>query len=49
MVKVSVIIPSYNNAKYLKKTISSVYNQSLEDIEVVCVDDGSKDNSLKVL
>lgn len=49
MVKVSVIIPSYNSAKFLKKTISSVYNQTLNEIEVICVDDGSTDNSLKVL
>ncbi len=49
MVSISVIIPNYNNAKFLKKTISSVFDQTLKDIEVICVDDGSTDNSLKVL
>lgn len=49
MVKISVIIPNYNNAKFLKKSISSVYDQSLKDIETICIDDGSTDDSLKVL
>lgn len=49
MVAISVIIPNYNNAKFIKKTIESVYNQTLNEIEVICVDDGSTDNSIKVL
>lgn len=49
MVKVSVIIPVYNVQKYLAECLDSVINQTLKDIEIICVDDGSKDNSLKIL
>lgn len=47
--KVSVIIPVYNTEKYLRKCLNSVINQTLEEIEIICVDDGSTDNSLKIL
>lgn len=49
MVKISVIMPVYNAEKYLEESLDSVLNQTLEDIEVICIDDGSKDNSLKIL
>lgn len=49
MIKISVIIPVYNTSKYLKKCLDSVLNQSLKEIEVICVNDGSTDNSLKIL
>ena len=49
MPKVSVIIPVYNAELYLKKCLDSVINQSLQDIEIICVNDGSTDNSLKIL
>ena len=49
MVKVSVIIPVFNVEKYLKECIESISNQSLEDIEIICIDDGSTDNSLNIL
>lgn len=48
-VKVSVIMPVYNAGKYLEKCLQSVVNQSLADIEIICVDDGSTDNSLDIL
>ena len=48
-VKVSVIMPVYNSEKYLEKCISSVLNQSLREIELICVDDGSTDSSPKIL
>ena len=49
MVKVSVIIPVFNVEKYLKECIESISNQSLEDIEIICIDDGSSDDSLNIL
>ena len=49
MAKVSVIMPVYNAASFLNRSIESIHNQSLSDIEIVCVDDGSSDNSLEIL
>ena len=47
--KVSVIIPVYNAAKFINDTLDCVLNQTMREIEVICVDDGSKDNSLELL
>ena len=49
MAKVSVIIPVYNAETYLRECLDSVLGQSLRDIEVVCVDDGSTDASPDIL
>lgn len=46
---VSVIIPVYNVEKYLRQCLDSVVNQTLRDIEIICVNDGSTDSSLKIL
>jgi len=48
-VKVSVIMPVYNAEAYLEKSITSVLNQSLKDIELICINDASTDNSLNIL
>ena len=49
MIKVSIIIPVYNTEKYLKKCLESVCNQTLKDIEIICINDCSTDNSLEIL
>lgn len=48
-IKVSVIMPIYNAEKYLASAIDSVISQTLTDIELICIDDGSTDDSLKIL
>ena len=47
MVKVSVIVPAYNAEKYIDKCLESLINQTLKDIEIIVVNDGSKDNTLE--
>ncbi len=49
MPKISVIIPVYNTENYLKECLNSVINQTFKDIEIICVNDGSTDNSLSIL
>ena len=49
MNKVSIIVPVYNIEKYLAKCLDSLINQTLEDIEIICVNDGSTDNSAEIL
>lgn len=47
--KVTVIIPMYNSVRYLAECLESVINQSLKDIEIICVDDGSSDATLAMI
>ena len=49
MPRVSVILPSLNVAVYISETIESVVNQTLKDIEIICVDAGSTDGTLEIL
>lgn len=49
MIKVSIIIPVYNTEKYIRKCLESAINQTLTDIEIICINDGSTDNSLSIL
>ena len=49
MVEISVIIPVYNCEEYLDESVNGILNQTFNDIEVICVDDGSTDNSLEKL
>ena len=48
MVKISIIVPIYNVEQYLKKCLDSLFNQTLKDIEIIAINDGSKDNSYKI-
>lgn len=48
-IAVSVIVPVYNTARYLNQCIDSIINQSLKEIEIIFVDDGSTDNSVEIL
>ena len=48
-IKISVIIPVYNCAEYIGATLKSVINQDFEDYEIIVIDDGSTDDSLKVI
>lgn len=47
--KISVIIPCYNTAKYLKRCLESLIKQTLKEIEIICINDGSTDNSIEIL
>lgn len=47
--KVSVIMPVYNAEQYLERSITSLLNQTCRDIEIICIDDQSSDNSLEIL
>ena len=49
MVKVSVLVPVYNVEKYLRQCLDSIVGQTLSDIEIICVNDGSTDGSLEIL
>src|SRR5512138_1456331 len=50
MVSVSVVVPVYyNGAQYIRETLESVFAQTNQDYEIICVDDGSKDNSVAIL
>lgn len=48
-ITVSVIIPVYNKRDYIYETLKSIENQTLNDIEVICIDDGSTDDSIDVI
>lgn len=49
MRKISVIVPVYNSSNYLSKCLESICNQSLKDIEIICIDNGSTDNSVQII
>ena len=49
MTKLSIVIPVYNVENYIPQCLESILSQSFKDLEIICVNDGSTDNSLSVL
>ena len=49
MAKVSILMPACNVEKFLKECMDSVVNQTLKDIEIICIDDGSRDSTGNIL
>ncbi|MBR1661976.1 MAG: glycosyltransferase family 2 protein [Acidaminococcaceae bacterium] len=47
--KITVVVPVYNTEKYLKKCLTSICRQTLKELEILCINDGTKDNSLYIL
>ena len=47
--KISVIIPVFNDEEYIGRCLKSLINQSLKEIEIICINDGSNDNSLEII
>ena len=48
-IKVSVVVPVYNAERFLRPCLDSIRNQTLKEIEIICVDDGSAAGSVKIL
>lgn len=48
-IKISVVVPAYNVEKYIEKTLRSIMKQSLKEIEIIVINDGSKDNTLAII
>ena len=49
MKKVSIIVPVYNAEKFIKRCVESILNQTYKNIEIILINDGSNDNSLKII
>ena len=47
--EISIIMPVYNSEKYLSACLESVFHQSFQDFELICINDGSTDHSLDIL
>ena len=49
IVKISIIVPVYNVSTYLPQCIESIINQTYRNLDIICIDDGSNDNSGEIL
>ena len=49
IIKFSIIVPVYNVEKFLRECLDSIASQTLKEFEVICINDGSTDNSLEIL
>lgn len=48
-IKVSIIVPVYKVEKYIRRSMDSLVNQTLDEVEIICINDGSPDNCLEIL
>ena len=48
-IKISIILPVFNEEKYIQTTLDSIFNQDFKDFEVIVIDDGSTDDTLKIV
>ena len=48
-IKVSIVVPIYNLEKYIPRCLDALVNQTLEDIEIICVNDGSTDSAPQII
>ena len=48
-VKVTVVLPVYNIENYIKRNLESLVNQTLKEVEILCINDGSTDNTLNIV
>ena len=48
-IKVSIVVPIYNLEKYIPRCLDALVNQTLEEIEILCVNDGSKDSAPEII
>lgn len=46
---ISIIVPAYNSSQYIRECLDSIFSQNLRDVEVICIDDGSSDDTLAIL
>lgn len=49
MVKISVIVPVYNAEQYIRKCLDSIITQTYQNLEIICINDGSQDNTAEIL
>lgn len=49
MPKISIVLPCYNVASYIERCLASIKEQDFDDYEVICIDDGSTDDTLEVI
>lgn len=48
-IKISVIVPAYNAERYIRKCLESIINQTHQNLEIICINDGSQDNTPEIL
>ena len=49
MIKITVIVPIFNMEKYIRTCLESILEQTLKEIEIICIDDGSTDHTREII